>query len=67
MLQFEGELVSFGEERQFDNDDCAMTLVNNSMMYLFNRIDYSISNKKIEGFNNPDRATTMKGLLAYPK
>ena len=36
-------------------------------MYLFKRIKYSIDNDKIEGYNNVGQATTMKGLLSYPK
>lgn len=36
-------------------------------MYLFNRIDYAIDNTKIEGNNNPGRATTMNGLVTYPR
>ena len=66
VLYIEGELVPLRNNNQFDNNDAGITLVNNGLMYLFNRMDYSISNKKIEGFNNPGRATTMKGLLTYP-
>ena len=36
-------------------------------MYLFKRIKYSIDNDRIEGYNNSGQATTMKGLLSYPK
>ena len=64
-LYIEGELTPKSSGAPYNtNDD--ITLVNNGLMYLFKRIDYSIANKKIEGFNNPGRATTMKGLLTYP-
>ena len=36
-------------------------------MYLFNGIEYSVGNDRIEGYNNPGQATLMKGLLTYPK
>lgn len=65
-LYFEGELVQARGGAKYTDDECNITLVNNGLMYLFNRIDYSIANKKIEGFNNPGRATTMKGLVTYP-
>ena len=43
VLHFEGELVPVGKDKQFDVGDCDITLVNNGLMYLFNRIDYSIA------------------------
>ena len=36
-------------------------------MYLFNLIEYSIGNNRIEVYNNHGQATLMKGLLSYPK
>jgi hypothetical protein len=64
-LYIEGELTP-RSGRKYTPDECGISLVNNGLMYLFNRIDYAIANTKIEGFNNPGRATTMKGLLSYP-
>ena len=43
MLHFEGELVPVDKGKQFDAGDCDITLVNNGLMYLFHRIDYSIA------------------------
>ena len=67
-LYVEGELITRAGTgtRTYPKDECGIGLVNNGLMYLFNRIDYSIANNKIEGYNNPGRATTMKGLLTLP-
>ena len=65
-LYVEGELVTEIGSRTYPKGELGIGLINNGLMYLFNRIDYSIANNKIEGFNNPGRATTMKGLLTFP-
>ena len=36
-------------------------------MYLFEREDYIIANKKIEGYNNPRRSSLMRGIVTYPR
>ena len=36
-------------------------------MYLFDRIGYKVNEKKIEGYSYPGVATTIKGILTYPK
>ena len=43
-----------------------ITLVNNALAHLFERISYSINGKEIEGYSNVGIASTMKGLLTYP-
>ena len=65
-LYVEGELIPKSGTTCYAKGECGISLVNNGLMYLFNRIDYSIANNKIEGYNNPGRATTMKGLLTHP-
>lgn len=60
-LYFEGELKkrdnsAFGEDA---------SLVNNSMMYLFNNITYLINEQEVENVNNPGQTSTMLGLLKY--
>ena len=66
-LYFEGELIPKTGNSNYDADECGISLVNNGLMYLFSSVEYRIANKKIEGYNNPGRATTMKGLLTYPR
>ena len=36
-------------------------------MYLFDRIGYKVNEKEIEGYSYPGVATTIKGILTYPK
>ena len=64
-LYLEGELLT-KTGTQYPKNESGIGLVNNGLMYLFNRINYAIANNKIEGYNNPGRATTMKGLLTFP-
>lgn len=45
--------------------DDDITLVNNGLCYLFERISYEINGKEIEGYSNVGVATTMKGLVTY--
>ena len=66
-LYLEGELVPKDGTANYQESEKGIGLVNNGLMYLFNRVDYSVADKKIEGYNNPGRATTMKGLVTYPK
>ena len=65
-LYIEGELVKHNNTT-YAADEAGISLVNNGLMYLFDHIEYSIANQRVEGFNNPGRATTMKGLLTYPR
>ncbi|XP_065667562.1 uncharacterized protein LOC136087874 [Hydra vulgaris] len=40
-------------------------LINNGIMYLFDRISYKLSSTDVETIDNPGVATTMLGLLKY--
>lgn len=66
-LHIEGKLEPLREGLPHYNVGDEITLINNGLMYLFDRIDYLIANERIEGYNNPGVATTMKSLLTYPK
>ena len=43
-----------------------ITLTNNGLMYLFERVSYKISQQELESYSNPGIATTVKGMLTYP-
>lgn len=47
--------------------DLYINLINNAFMYLFSRVDYQLGNEIIEGYSNPGQASTIKGLLTYPR
>jgi hypothetical protein len=47
--------------------DDKVTFVNNGIMYLFDSIKRQLSEKTIEEVNHPGQATTMLGLLKYPR
>ncbi|XP_065671923.1 uncharacterized protein LOC136089766 [Hydra vulgaris] len=42
-----------------------ISLINNGIMYLFDRISYKLPSKDVETIDNPGVATTMFGLLKY--
>lgn len=42
-----------------------ISLTNNGMMYLFDRISYKMSSQEIEGYSHVGVASTIKGLLTY--
>lgn len=46
--------------------DLFINLINNGIVYLFDRVDYQLGNETIEGYSNPGQASTMKSLLTYP-
>ena len=48
------------------NDVDTVTLINNSIMYLFSDVRYHLASHEIEVLQNPGHATTMLGLLKYP-
>ena len=60
----EGRLTKADGKPYADADEVAST--NNTIMHLFSRIEYHLSNQLIESFNYPGQATTMLGLLKYP-
>ena len=43
-----------------------VALTNNTLMHLFSRIEYHLSNQLIESLNYPGQAATILGLLKYP-
>ena len=63
-LIFEGRLTKADGTAYANADEIALT--NNSIMHLFSRIEYQLSNQLIESLNYPGQATTMLGLLKYP-
>ena len=48
-------------------DAAKIALINNGLMFLFKSIKYTLSGRVIEHLNNPGQATTMLGLLKYPR
>jgi len=64
-LYIEG-LLTPEEDGTYDKNESGIALVNNALMYLFDRVGYQIDNKTIESFSNPGIATTMKSLVTYP-
>ena len=64
-LVIEGELIINANNNNYGNND-VITLINNSMMYLFSDVRYHLASHEIEVLQNPGHATTMLGLLKYP-
>ena len=64
-LVIEGQLIINANNNAYGNAD-VITLINNSMMYLFSDIRYHLASHEIEVLQNPGQATTMLGLLKYP-
>lgn len=50
----------------YNNRTDDITVVNNALAYLFERISYELGGKEVEGYSNVGVATTMKGILTYP-
>ena len=63
-LTIKGKLTKTDGTALADTD--AVTLVNNGMMFLFDRIEYQIGDKVIEYISYPGHSSLMKGLLSYP-
>ena len=64
-LIIEGSLLKADGSRFAEDSD--ISLINNAMMFLFQHIKYELSGQEIEHVNFPGQATTMLGLLKYPK
>ena len=60
---FEGRLTKADGTLYVNADEVSLT--NNAIMHLFNRIEYHLSKQLIESINYPGQATTMFGLLKY--
>jgi hypothetical protein len=65
-LYIEGQLKHKNGDR-IEPNQSKITLINNALMFLFKRVSYEMAGREIEGYNNLGRATTMKGLVTYPK
>ena len=63
-LTIKGKLTKADGTSLVDTD--VVTLINNAMMFLFDRIEYQIGDKLIEYINDPGHCSLMKGLLSYP-
>ena len=61
-LYFEGELAAKDTGGKYLKNETGIGFIRNALIYLFNCIEYSIDNDRIEGYNNPGQATTMKRL-----
>ncbi|XP_065667678.1 uncharacterized protein LOC136087972 [Hydra vulgaris] len=59
----EGTLLK-NDGTAYANTD-VISLINNGIMYLFDRISYKLSSSDVETIDNPGVATTMLGLLQY--
>lgn len=65
-LYIEGALTEEdGSNYNFKDDK--ISIINNGLMYLFDRVSYRIGNEEIEGYNYPGIATTLKGLTTYQR
>lgn len=64
-LYFEGELKKSDGSAIPQADRKNVALINNAMMYLFERITYSINGEVVEEIKRPGQTTTMIGLLKY--
>ena len=65
-IYIEARLTPKSGAESFGGDD-EIGLINNGVMYLFDRIGYKVNGKEIEGYSYPGVATTIKGILTYPE
>ena len=52
----------YGEHYKYEE---VIGLINNAIIYLFDRVSYKLSERKIEGYSYPGVSSTMKSLLTY--
>lgn len=64
-LYFEGDLTKSDGTAIPTADKNNVALINNAMMYLFERISYYINGEVVEEIERPGQTTTMLGLLKY--
>ena len=64
-MTIKGKLTKTDGTKLADTD--VVTLVNNAIMFLFDRIEYQIGDKVIETINHHGQYSLMKVLLSYPK
>jgi len=65
-IYIEGSLTT-DTDTQFDFKTKAISIINNGLMYMFDRVSYRIGNEEIEGYSYPGIASTLKGLLTYQR
>src|SRR6478609_244735 len=64
-IHIKGQLVRSDNNNPFAvNQD--ISLINNSMMYLFENISYQIGSTVVETITSPGQITSMLGYLSYP-
>ena len=61
-IYIEAQLTPKSGAESFGDDD-DIGLINNGVMYLFDRIGYKVNDKEIEGYSYPGVATTIKGIF----
>jgi hypothetical protein len=63
-LYIEGALTKeYGSNYNFKDDK--ISIINNGLLYLFDRVSYRIGSEEIEGYSYPGIATTLKGLTTH--
>lgn len=65
-LYIEGALTK-EDGTNYNFKDDKISIINNGLMYLFDRVSYRIGNEEIEGYSYPGIATTLKGLTTYQR
>ena len=65
-LYIEGALTKT-DGTKYAKTDVEISIINNGLMYLFDRVDYQLGNQNIEGYSNLGQASTLKSLITYPK
>ncbi|CAF4541855.1 unnamed protein product, partial [Rotaria magnacalcarata] len=65
-LYIEGALTKT-DGTKYSKTDVEISIINNGLMYLFDRVDYQLGNQNIEGYSNLGQASTLKSLITYPK
>ena len=63
-LVVEGKLVK--DTGEVYDENTAVTLINNGIMYLFSDVRYHLASHEIEVLQNPGHATTILGMLKFP-
>ena len=64
-LVIKGQLVRNDNNNPFGVND-QITLVNNTMMYLFSEVSYTVGGTIMERITNPGQVTSMLGYLSQP-
>lgn len=65
-IYIEGSLTTEADA-PIDFKTKAISIINNGLMHIFDRVSYKIGNEEIEGYSDPGIATTLKGLITYQR